>query len=85
MVVMMDGGNGTTVPIVLPKELEVYLEQQVGDNVPRMVIGKRPSGDVLLQCAPTEAMHLGNALLRLAAMAMGGKMMECGECEGHEA
>ncbi|TCO53072.1 hypothetical protein [Actinocrispum wychmicini] len=85
-VVAMDGGNGTTVPVVLPKELEIYLEQRFRERVPQVVVGERPSGRQQLTLLPAEAVHLGEALLRLAGMAVDDTVLvECSGCVGHEA
>lgn len=86
VVVAMDAGGGTTVPVVLPKELEIYLEQRFREVGPRIVIRQRPSGETKLTLLPREAVHLGEALLRLAGMATDDTtLISCQGCAGHEA
>jgi hypothetical protein len=52
-----------------PTELAIYLDQHVREIAPRVIIDQLPCDRKKLHFLPTEARQVGEALIRLAAMA----------------
>ncbi|TCO54358.1 hypothetical protein EV192_109339 [Actinocrispum wychmicini] len=76
-----DGG-----PAYQPKELEIYVQQGMREVGPRVAIGQRPTGEPKINLLPDEARHLGEGLIRLAAMADDDRqLVKCEPCDKHEA
>nr|CEL18623.1 hypothetical protein [Kibdelosporangium sp. MJ126-NF4] len=62
--------------------LELYLEQDVREVGPRVVVGQLPTGWPKLNLLPADALHLSKALARLARTAMGdGQATTCEPCD----
>jgi hypothetical protein len=69
------GANGC------PQRMELYIEQDVREVGPRVVMGMLPTGRPRLGFLPAEARHLGEALIRLAAMAVDDSgLVRCEPC-----
>jgi hypothetical protein len=67
-----------------PKKLQTFVEQYVREVGPRVVIEQLPTGEPKFDFLPTEAIHLGEALIRLGTMATDDtKSVKCESCEGH--
>jgi hypothetical protein len=76
-------GPGGTLDYV-PKELQTYIEQDVREIGPRVVIEELLTGKPKLNLLPAEAIHLGEALIRLATMATDDtKLVKCKPCDMH--
>jgi hypothetical protein len=68
-------------PLNCPR-LQTYVEQHVREIGPRVVIDQVPHGRTKLAFLPGEAIHLGQALIRLAAMADNDiTTPQCDSCE----
>jgi hypothetical protein len=83
---VVDGKRSDGTPDYIPKELQAYVEQHVREVGPRVVIEQLPTGRPKFTFLPGEAIHLGEALIRLATMARDDtKSVKCESCERHEA
>jgi len=67
-----------------PGKIQLYVEQHLREVGPRVVIEQLPAGYPKFSILPAEALHLSEALHRLATMATDdSKSVKCDLCEGH--
>lgn len=63
-------------------KLEIYLEQDVREVGPRVVVGQLPTGWPKLNLLPLDALHLSEALARLAYTGIDdGRSAICEPCD----